>query len=283
MQEAKTSTSAALNLIDESFDIKKSDSYHLSILSSSGHFTFAVLDPSANKYLALVISPTLNGQMNPQLFPHPGTGITWASVICAVSHKKFTLVPAAIFDDENKAAFFSFNHTIEKEETIHSDIFNNMDARNLYTVEAGFESMIRKYFINARIIHNSTSFIEGLLVQNKNNTKTKAFADFHSAYFEMVILTGRDLLFSNAFSCQSLEDIAYYILFVYEQLHLNPEEIDLTLSGEIEKIAGEHALLYNYIRHIKFASLPDSFKYSYKFNDTQPHRFMSLLNQYLCV
>ena len=68
---------------------------------------------------------------------------------------------------------------------------------------------------------------------------------------------------------------------MYEQLHLNPEEIELVLSGEIEKTAEEHALLYNYIRHVKFASLPDSFKYSYKFDEIQPHKFQSLFNQYL--
>src|SRR2546421_440654 len=104
---------------------------------------------------------------------------------------------------------------------------------------------------------------------NKNNKSKKVFANFHSSYFEIVILEGRGLLFCNAFKYKTSEDIAYYILFVYEQLHLNPEEIELILSGEIEKTAKEHSLLYNYIRNIKFDTLHENFKYSYKFDGIQ--------------
>ena len=134
-----------------------------------------------------------------------------------------------------------------------------------------------------RFIHSASSFIEGLLIQNKNNTGKNVFANFHSSYFEIAILDSRKLLFSNAFKYKTPEDIAYYILFVYEQLHLNPEEVELVLSGEIEKTAKEHSLLYHYIRHVKFASLPDGFKYSYKFDEIQPHKFWSLFTQYLAL
>ena len=142
---------------------------------------------------------------------------------------------------------------------------------------------MRKQFVNVHFLHNATAFIEGLLIQNKNNKGKKVFANFHSSYFEVAILDGRELLFSNAFKYKTSEDIAYYILFVYEQLHLNPEEIELVLSGNIEKTAKEHTLLYNYIRHVKFASLPDGFKYSYKFDDIPSHKFWSLFTQYLTV
>ena len=297
MQEAKTILTPTINLVDESFDIKKSGSYHLSILASNNpgpkggnqnsgfeHFTFSVLDTNTNKYLVL---KKINNFSD---FSPLGEGNNWASITCAVSHNKFTLVPSAIFDDENKKSFLGFNHPIESGEKVHSDILTSIEARNLFTISADFESMIRKHFINVHFIHNSTSFIEGLLVQNKNlplrqtgNSDKRVFADFHSSYFEIVILNGRELLFSNAFTYKAPEDIAYYILFVYEQLRLNPEEIELVLSGEIEKTAEEHTLLYNYIRHVKFASLPDSFKYSYKFDEIQSHRFISLFNQYLCV
>ena len=203
------------------------------------------------------------------------------SVTCAVAHDKFTLVPFALFDEEKKESLLGFNHPVEAGEKIHSDVLRNLEAKNLFTISRDFESMIRKHFPNAHFLHNSTSFIEGLLIQNKNNSGKKVFANFHSTYFEIVILEGRELLFSNAFKYKTPEDLAYYILFVYEQLHLNTEEIELILSGEIEKTAKEHSLLYNYIRHVKFAALPDSFKYSYKLDEIQPHRFWSLFTQYL--
>ena len=85
----------------------------------------------------------------------------------------------------------------------------------------------------------------------------------------------------NAFHYKTPEDIAYYILFIYEQMHLNTETIELILSGEIEKSSAQHSLLYNYIRHVKFATCPIGFQYSYKFEEIPSHQCFSLFNQYL--
>lgn len=276
MAEAKTILSPSINLVDESFDINKSNQYHLSILSSENGFANAVLDTNTNKYLVLNFSKVAN-------FGKVDIASSFKSVTCAIAHNKFTLIPSALFDEENKESLLGFNHEVKEGEEIISNTLHNLDAKNLFTVSKSFVSEIRKHFPNANFIHSSTSLIEGLLVQNKNNSGKKVFANFYSNYFEIVILEGRELLFSNAFKYKTSEDIAYYILFVYEQLHLNPETIELILSGEIEKTAKEHSLLYTYIRNVKFVSLPENFKYSYKFDEIPSHKFFSLFTQYLCA
>jgi hypothetical protein len=287
MPEIKTINSPTINLIDESFDSKKSNAYHLSILVSEKHFSFCVLDTDTNKYLALQARPIPPEGREFLPFGEMKEGLLgchlFKSVTCAVAHNKFTIVPSSLFDEENKKSLLEFNHRVDGEEKIHSDALLNLDAKNIFTIQRSLESEIRMHFINVHFIHNSTSFIEGLLIQNKNAKGKKVFADFHSSYFEIVILENGKLVFSNAFKYKVPEDIAYYILFVYEQLNLNPEEVELVLSGEIEKTAKEHSLLYNYIRHVKFASLPEGFKYSYKFHEVQSHKFFSLFAQYLCV
>jgi len=277
MAEAKTINTPSINLTDESFDINKSNTYHLSILCSENGFAYAVLDTNTNKYLVLKENNDIS------VFSPLGEGGNWTSVTCAIAHNKFTLIPSALFDAENKESLLGFNHEVKKGEEIISNTLHNLEAKNLFTVSKIFVSEIRKHFQNANFIHSSTSFIEGLLVQNKNNQGKKVFANFYSDYLEVAILDGRELLFSNAFKYKTSEDIAYYILFVYEQLRLNPETIELILTGEIEKTAKEHSLLYTYIRNVKFASLPESFKYSYRFEEIPSHKFFSLLTQYLCA
>lgn len=276
MAVTKAINTSTVNLIDESFDLKKSTQYHLSILSDENSFAFAVLDTNSNKHLVLQSG-----------IKHPFSGIeilqhSFKSVTCAVAHNKFSLIPNALFDESNKESLLGFNHRVESEDKVLSNTLHNLDARNLFTISKDFESETRKHFSNVHFIHSSTAFIEGLLVQNKNNTTKKVFANFFPEHMEIVILEGRKLLFTNAFKYKTPEDIAYYLLFVYEQLHLNPESIELVLSGDIEKSSSQHALLYNYIRHVKFASLPENFKYSYKFDEIQPHYFFSLFSEYLC-
>ena len=270
MAEAKVILSPSIYLVDESFDSKKSNQYHLSILSNGNNFDFSILDTNTNKYLVL--------QSNAQLPVH-----SFKSVNCCVAHNKFSLIPSSLFDEEKKKILLEFNHEVKEEEEIFSNTLHNLNAENLFAVSKKLVEKIRIQFPNAAFIHSSTSFIDGLLSQNKNNSGKKVFANFYSNFLEVVILEGRKLIFSNAFNYKSPEDIAYYILFVYEQLHLNPETIELVLSGGIEKTDKEHSLLYTYIRNIRFASLPDNFKYSYKFEEIPSHKFFSLFNQYLCA
>ena len=276
MPETKATASPVIDLMDESFDSKKSNTYHLSILSNGNNFSFTVLDTNSNKYLVLQSNKSTISNFGKDDIASP-----FKSVTCAVSHNKFALIPSALFDEEKKESLLGFNHPVEKDETICFNTMRNLDAKNLFAVSKKLETSIRKQFPSAKFMHHSTSFIEGLLVQHKNNTGKKVFADFSSDYFTVAILNGRELLFSNAFKYQTAEDIAYYILFVYEQLHLNPEEIELVLSGAIEKNAEEHSLLYNYVRNVKFAKRPDGFQYSYKFEEIPAHQFFSLFNQYM--
>lgn len=270
MAETKAINISSINLTDESFDSKKSNQYHLSVLACENGFDFSILDTNTNKYLVL--------QSHAQLPSH-----SFKSVNCCVAHTKFSLIPTSLFDEGKKESLLGFNHEVKEDEEIISNGLLNIEAKNIFTVSKVLVSEIRNQFPNANFIHSSTAFMEGILIQNKNNSGKKAFANFYSDYLEIVILNGRDLLFCNAFKYKTPEDIAYYILFVYEQLHLNPETIELVLSGEIEKTAKEHSLLYTYIKNLRFASRPEGVKYSYKFEEILSHKFFSLFNLYLCA
>ncbi len=263
-------TNPAINLVDESFDETKVNQYHLSILANGNEFLFSILDVNSNKYLSIQ-----SGKNFPKLH--------FKSISFCIANNKFTLIPSTLFDEEKKESLLSFNHEIKNDEEVLVNTLHNLNAKNIFAVPKNLVAEIRNKFPNSDFIHSTTSFMEGLLVQHKNNSGKKVFANFYSTHFEIAILNGKELLFSNAFRFQTSEDVAYYILFVYEQLNLNPETIELILSGEIEKLAKEYSLLYTYIRNVKFASRPDGFKYSYKFEEIPSHKYFSLFTQYLCA
>ena len=173
MAEAKTILMPSVDLIDESFDASKSNEYHLSILVNENYFAYALLDTNTNKYLILKSgSEFLNAHFK--------------SVSCAVAHNKFTLIPSSLFDEENKESLLGFNHEVKIDEEIFSNTLHALDAKNLFTVSKSLTAEIRNQFPKVNFIHSSTSFIEGLLVQHKNNSGKKVFANFYSNYFTFV-------------------------------------------------------------------------------------------------
>jgi hypothetical protein len=67
-----------------------------------------------------------------------------------------------------------------------------------------------------------------------------------------------------------------------QQLNLNPEEVPVTLLGNISTKTAHFELIYKYVRNVDFALRSESASYSYVFDDVPGHSFYPLLNPVLC-
>jgi hypothetical protein len=67
-----------------------------------------------------------------------------------------------------------------------------------------------------------------------------------------------------------------------EELQLNPESIEMTLLGEIDKSSSIYEVLYKYIRNIDFIERNDFYSYSYAMDELPAHFFYNLLNVGSC-
>ena len=79
---------------------------------------------------------------------------------------------------------------------------------------------------------------------------------------------------------QTAHDCIYYILFVCEQLELNPEHLLLELMGDVKKDSEFYDLAYTYIRHVNFAKRKVTL--SPNIDSLLEHEHYTLLHQHLC-
>ncbi|MBL4577246.1 MAG: DUF3822 family protein, partial [Flavobacteriales bacterium] len=77
--------------------------------------------------------------------------------------------------------------------------------------------------------------------------------------------------------------LAYYTLFVCEQLKLNPESVEMILLGERGKDSQEYRILYSYIRNLRFINRNPGFTYSYKMDGVPGHYHFNLFSLFDCV
>jgi hypothetical protein len=109
-------------------------------------------------------------------------------------------------------------------------------------------------------------------------TEKMIFLFVRTDSFNMMIFEKKQLVYSNAFHFRAPEDFIYFVIFVMEQLNLNPEEVPVTLLGSITKKSQIFDLLCKYIRNVEFAQRNESPGFSYVFNDVPGHSFYTLLN-----
>lgn len=291
MTEIAHKISKGISLIDELVNDNDTNHYDLFLQVGLDGLSYCIVDSRNSKYIALE-SFTFQNVYNYSVVcenlkviveKHPVLSKSFKKVQAALVHNKSTLIPNPLFDSANKMDYIKFNYSVEEEDVISIDSLKNIDAKNLFVVPSCLETTLGELFPSLTIIHHSTSLLENLVANYKNQNDKKIFVHVQLSHFEIIVLEGKHLILYNSFRHQTSEDFVYYLLFVCEQLKLNPENMDLILIGEVERNSAIYTILQKYVRHIKFDARNDNFEYSYKFNNIPRHFYYNLFSQYLCV
>jgi len=287
---------------DPGLDRQKIYEYELSVRIHADGLSYCILDSNTNKFLHLETFD-LGG---PSRKPHiPGeqekinTGnltrlldseLQWltqpfSKVRILLEQGKSTLVPEALFAEEEKRNIFEFNIAGGniKEIDLKHDHLNSIDAFGIYQLPASMADLIGKYFPGAKVFHHSTAFIQSLFLKFRNADNDKQlFVNTASSRLDILQIKNMKLDYYNSFIYNTAEDFMYYLVFVVEQLNLNPESVDMVLLGEIEKHSPLSELILKYIRHVKFIDRNADFRYSFVFDQLPGHYYYNLLNVSSC-
>ncbi len=279
------------NAYDESLNEADTKNYHASIQFSLDGFSFALFDTPKSKFLSFesvefdsTQHPSSAGKLLEEYVGgHPWLGAALGGVTILFETERSTLVPSPLYDPGDQDLLARFNFEVSDEMVVRRDHLSNADAYLIYSVPGELEPLFGKLFPGHSLFCHASAFIEELLILNKNIAGGKRmFANVRKGWLDISITEENQLLFYNSFPYHSRQDFIYYIIFVIEQLNLNPEEVPLKLSGAIDRKSTLFDEAWTYIRNIGFQDLSGSFKYSYLFNDVPRHAHFTLLNSGLC-
>lgn len=276
------------SLIDEAFVGQNTRNFKLTIQIGIDGVLISVNEKTHNKYIAFERYSfqqvyrfedvcALMDELNQQsvLIKH-----AYSAVDCLVVNNLSTLVPKAVFEEDRKKTYLKFNTALEGDELIMTDELKTLDAKNIFALPFCLKGKLDYLFANIHYHHFSSVLIDALLRQHKNQITKKVIVHIQPSHFQVVVLEGKNLLFYNTFNHHSAEDFIYYLLFVCEQLHLNPEKIELQLLGEIEKNSAIHLITQKYIRNVQFGERADQADYSYQLQTLPKHSYFTLFNTY---
>ncbi len=279
------------NAYDESLNKAHSTNYNLSIQLSLDGFSFTLFNTLNSKFLSLE-SVELNHPENPLAFSsifsdymneHPWLKEAFNQISLFYETSRSTLVPAPLYHPDDEGLLAHFNFEVDENMEVLHDRLNSADAYLLYAIPGELKKSLEKSFPGHLLKSHAAILIEALMIVYKNQPSLKrVFVNVRNAQLDVVITEGNQLLFYNAFPYHSKQDFIYYIIFVLEQLNLNPEEIELTFSGRIDRKSTLYDMAWKYIRNIRFQELSPAFRYSYLFSDIPAHSYFTLLNSGLC-
>ncbi|MBO72573.1 MAG: hypothetical protein CMD35_03045 [Flavobacteriales bacterium] len=207
----------------------------------------------------------------------------YEKVFISISNTLFSVVPKALFDIKSKHLYVKLNSNTKESYDFKFQILEKEGIVICFALPKKLNLWIQKVFPSAKITHELHVVIQSVLRDFYSLSEDRVIINLNKKYFDIIFLTKGKLKFVNSFIFSEKEDLLYYILFVFEQLDINPNLIEVFLIGNIKKGGEEHQLLFQYIKNLHFGYRNKNIKTSGSLNDVPNHDFYTVFNQKLCV
>jgi hypothetical protein len=280
-----------VSTFDKALSIEASKYCRLSIQLSQDGFSFCVFDINRNKYCGIEVYEfnnvssviALNAILRDLVQTNDWLQAEFEKTEIIFETSKSTLVPVALFDHNHVADYLKLNHPPDLGEVIGNDHLRQLDAENVFSLPDTLLATLREHFPGTGIHHFSSSLIESLLIRYKNlDSNPIVFTNVRKSWLDIMVISKGKLQFFNSFRYKEKEDFVYFLIFVFEQLNLNPENTELKLMGEIPKVSPLFDLTFRYIRNVGFVERSNGSLYSYIFDEIPHHYYFNLLNLQHC-
>lgn len=177
---------------------------------------------------------------------------------------QFSIVPQAYFEESHLPHYLKYSSKLIEGDDFSYDEISSIHANTVYIPFVNINNYLFDIFGSFEFTHVFSGLIDKSF---KKSLSTREYVKVHVSR-QLIYLTAfrnQKLLLANAFSFETPEDFAYYILFSIEELELNREELIVEFSGHFFKTEENSALaiLSTYLRHISFSNELISSKFDF--------------------
>ncbi len=275
------------DIFDETLDINSTSDYVLVFQAGYEELTFTILDAVRNKYIFLrSYTPDEKIRFSPDevreiiekddflLKKYRKTFILSATGL-------FTMVPASLYDPGKKDLYFKLNHGNVENHSILNNMIQEADSVLLYGISAPLYENLKSHYPSALFYHQIKPLFCFMDKEMRKLSGPYLHVNIENDYFCMALFNDYSLRYLNSFPYRNITDIVYYILNVIRFSGAG-EIQSVHLSGSTERFDELTSLLTLYIKSIRFAAPAGNFSFSYVFNDTELHRYLSLFTAVNC-
>lgn len=180
---------------------------------------------------------------------HPALSKQFEEVTVIYDNDLYTVVPSELFDSTKVSDYLKFNTKILNTDFVAYDHLKEQGKVVVYIPYANVNNYFFDHYGSFSYYHGTTLLLKKLNTQAPDLPTTKAFAQIKKDAFDLVVVSQNSVQLVNTFRITAVEDVLYFLLFTFEQLGLDPNEVPLELSGAITQDSDLFKRVYSYVRH----------------------------------
>ena len=280
-----------ISYFDKSYKESHTRKYTLSVQLWLKGLVFAIYNPEKNRFIGIEaydFSDIENVEKLPSFLSkvvngRPSFVFPYGKVFVLYQNSYSTLIPQPLFSEDQSKLYLEFNQPFQENSRVVFDSLKNNQATNIYYLPNTVIEKVKDMWPNAKLLHMSTSLIESLSINFKNKVDAKTmFVNLRNDCFDLVHFKENKLHYYNTFEFRTKEDFIYFLLISIDQLGLNPEDVNLIISGNINKTDDTYNMIHQYIKNYSFIQRNENYGYSYVLDELKYHQYYALFNALQC-
>ncbi len=195
----------------------------------------------------------------------------------AVTTLRHCLVPARLWTPEAAPAGLQALTELPAEEEVLSVPLSGLGAQMAFSLDGGLLAFVRQAAPDIRILDAGAGFLAAARQGMDALGSHQVFACIRDRVLHVAAFHNTNLLLYNTYPFQTSPDALYFLLLVYDQLNLNPEETPLNLAGPVLPESELYRLFYRFVRQIRFAPPPSGLLLPEAFPEENLHFHFDLM------
>lgn len=241
----------------------------LYIRAGSGHFAYAVSDAGTGRTTSLcyyTIEEENISELTGILDQLTENGRPYYKIVICYDYPWFLLAPSAGFRHEDTGVLLQ---AVSAESVTVTELIAEWQMYNVYTVPGKIYELFTQRFPAAKQLHQVAACIKNTSASLQEGCLEVDIR--HSDIFIMATRNGK-LLSAQTFEYSTPEDVLFYLLRICRQFSLSQDDLQLSISGLVDKHSALYKELYQYFINIIFREA------GWRLESEYPMHFFTSLN-----
>lgn len=180
---------------------------------------------------------------------YPSIHQSFYQVVVAYDTPQSILTPSSFYKPEEAPMLLKTTHGVAAGSHIISELIPGWQLYNTYAVPDEVYKWVNQKFPAARSWQQYSLAVKKI---NAAHDEGSMVVDFRQS--DLTLIAGRQsrILLAQTFEYTTAEDVLYYLLKTCQQFSLSQKEVNLQLSGLIDKTSGLYKELYLYFSNVEF-------------------------------
>ncbi len=276
-----------ISLFNNSFNVQKSSTYHLSVQLSLDGYSFTIADAIRKRFNAIRHVPftshfeDTNGQyldfIKTAFEKDAFLGKNYKAVNFVYAFSNFIIIPQNSFSREDLKNTYLLHYELRDDEEIQFNFVKEYNLYIVFSVPSDLTNLLVTKFPQVEFHHQASVWLKSIFQSEISDTEFSSVY-FNSDYF--LLFYGKNGMpqLINAFQFASKDEMIYKLVDAFHSIGLEAAKFNFLLAGDIDDKGELYKKINAYFPFNSFMRLGETSSLIYLFDEVPEHQFISLLS-----